>query len=53
MSTEQEIEMFSYTLNIQSVKMKVKFVCKMRLEHNGVLTAEVSANDAGKFIFNH
>ena len=53
MSTEQEVEVYAYTLNIQSVKMKVKFACKMRLEHGGVSTPEVSVNEAGKFIFNH
>lgn len=45
--------MFTYTLNIQSIKMKVKFACKMKLEYNSeILTPEVSPNDAGKFIFN-
>lgn len=53
MSADQEVEVYAYTLNIQSVKMKVKFPCKMILEHDGVTTPEVSQNDAGKFIFNH
>ena len=53
MATEQEVEVYAYTLNIQSVKMKVKFACKMKLEHEGVMTPEVSQNEAGKFIFNH
>lgn len=45
--------MYSYTLNIQSIKMKVKFPCKMKLEYAGeVLTSEVGQNEAGKFIFN-
>lgn len=45
--------MYSYTLNIQSIKMKVKFPCKMKLEYAGeILTSEVGQNDSGKFIFN-
>ena len=44
--------MYSYTLNIQSVKMKVKFACKMKLEAHAEFTSEVSQNEAGKFIFN-
>lgn len=35
MSTEPELEINEYTLTILSVKMKVKFPCKMKLEHSG------------------
>lgn len=51
--TEQEIEIFSFGVTIQSVKMKVKFPCKMIIELRGTtLTNEVSSNDSNKFIFN-
>lgn len=49
----EELEVYTYTINIQSIKMKVKFPCKMKLEYEGeILTSEVAPNDSGKFIFN-
>ena len=50
---EREVEVNKYTLNIQSIKMKIKFPCRMKLQYNGEsLSAEVTQNDSGKFIFN-
>ena len=51
--TEQEVEIYSFTLNIQSIKMKIKFPCKMALDVKGdSLTPDVQPNDFNKFIFN-
>jgi hypothetical protein len=50
---DQEVEVYSFTINIQSIKMKVKFPCKMVLEHkNAPITTDVTPNDMNKFIFN-
>lgn len=49
-----EAEQYEYHLHLQSVKMRVKFPCKMKIEWNGALmTGEVAANDDNRFIFNH
>jgi hypothetical protein len=53
MTSQQDIPINEYTLTILSVKMKVKFPCKMKLEHAGnTLTDEVPSNDQSKFLFN-
>ncbi len=42
-----------FVLTLTSVKMKVKFPCKMAIEHSGhPLTKEVPPNEEGKFVFN-
>ena len=28
---EREVEVYTYTLNVQSIKMKIKFACKMKI----------------------
>lgn len=51
--TEQEVDVYSFTVSIQSIKMKVKFPCKMTIElKGGAVTPEVAPNDSNKFIFN-
>lgn len=46
-------DIYTYTLTLQSIKMKVKFPCKMKLEYNGeTISGEANQNETGKFIFN-
>lgn len=51
--TEQEIDVYSFVITVQSIKMKVKFPCKMTIDLKGTcITSEVSSNESNKFIFN-
>ena len=53
MSKGFDEDLFSFTITIVAVKMKVKFPCRMALEQAGkTLTQEVEQNQDGKFLFN-
>lgn len=53
MSIEREVEIYTYTLNVINLALKIKFPCKVYLEHSGSpITTEVSAASPNKFIFN-
>jgi len=50
---ELESSAYEYHISILSVKMKVKFPCRMKIENQGsLLTGEVSPSDDNKYIFN-
>lgn len=47
------MEIYSYTLTLLNLTLKVKFPCRLYLEHQGrALTSEVTPTSANKFIFN-
>jgi hypothetical protein len=53
MPKTDELEIFQFQLTLVSVKMKVKFPCKMTIEQSGqALTKEVPPAEEGKFLFN-
>lgn len=53
MSFEKELEIYSYTLTLLNLTLKVKFPCRLSLEYQGrSLTSEVTPTPANKFIFN-
>ena len=53
MSIEKEVEIYSYTLNVLNLTLKVKFPCKIHLEHAGTpITTEVAPASPHKYIFN-
>jgi hypothetical protein len=53
MSAEREVEIYTYTLNIVNLSLKIKFPCRVYLEFNGsALTSEVAASSPNKFTFN-
>ena len=50
---EQEVDIYTYTLNILNLNLKIKFPCKVYLEHAGAaITTEVAASSPNKFTFN-
>lgn len=52
MSFEKEVEIYSYTLTLLNLTLKVKFPCRLYLEHQGrPLTSEVTPTPNNKFIF--
>lgn len=53
MSIEKEVEVYTYTVSILNLSLKVKFPCKIYLEHAGnTITNEVAASSPNKFLFN-
>jgi hypothetical protein len=53
MSIEKEVEIYTYTLSVISLQLKVKFPCKIYLEHSGsTITTEVASSSPNKFVFN-
>ena len=53
MSIEREVEIYTYSITILSLSLKIKFPCKIYLEHNSnPLTSEVAASSPNKFTFN-
>lgn len=53
MSLEKQVQIYTYTLSVLSIQLKVKFPCKIFLEHSGVaITSEVAAASPNKFVFN-
>jgi len=53
MSIEKEFEIYTYTLTILNLTLKIKFPCKIYLDFNGQsLTSEVAASSPNKFTFN-
>ncbi len=53
MSFEKEVEIYCYTLTILNLTLKVKFPCKIYLEHqSNNITSEVQSTNNHKFIFN-
>lgn len=50
---EPDRESSEYQLSILSVKMKVKFPCRMKIEHEGsLITGEAPPSDDHRYIFN-
>lgn len=53
MSIEKEVEIYTYTLSVLNLSLKIKFPCKVYLEYAGnPITSEVAASSPNKFIFN-
>lgn len=53
MSIDKEVEIYTYTLSVISLQLKVKFPCKIYLEHAGsTITTEVASSSPNKFVFN-
>ena len=53
MSIEKEVEIYIYSITILNLSLKIKFPCKIYLEHNNnSITSEVTASSPNKFTFN-
>jgi hypothetical protein len=53
MSIDKEVEIYTYTLSVLNLSLKIKFPCKVYLEYAGnPITSEVAASSPNKFIFN-
>lgn len=53
MSQAKEGQIYTYSLSVLSLSLKVKFPCRLFLEHQGKpLTSEVTAPTPNRFVFN-
>jgi len=50
---DQEVNVYTYSLTILSLTIKIKFPCKIYLEYDGTpLTSEVAPASPNRFVYN-
>ena len=53
MATDRQVEVYTYGITVLNLTFKIKFPCKLYLEHSGkAITSEVPPTNNNKYIFN-